>query len=184
MKKHETVNTIPEESIMSRIYIVRGQKVMMDRDLAALYGLETRVLKQSVKRNSDRFPDDFMFEMTLVEFLQWRSQFVTSKSDIMGLRHAPFCFTEHGVAMLSCILKSRKAIEVNIRIIRVFTKMREMVLTHKDILLKLEQFEKQIEKNTEEIQVIFQALNQFLNPSQEPRRRIGYKRMSEEPGEL
>lgn len=105
---------------------------------------------------------------------------MTSKSDQRGLRHAPFCFTEQGVTMLSCILSSKKAIETNIRIIRVFAKMREMLLTHKDILLKIAEFEKQLEKNTEEIQIIFQALNQFLNPQPEPRRQIGYRRKSQE----
>jgi hypothetical protein len=98
----------------------------------------------------------------------------------MGLRYAPFCFTEQGVTMLSCILNSKKAIETNIRIIRVFTKMREMLMTHKDILLKLEQFEKQMSQNSSDIQLIFKALREFLNTRQEPRRQIGYKRNSEQ----
>ena len=109
----------------------------------------------------------------------WRSQFVTSNSERMGLRYAPFCFTEQGVTMLSCVLNSTQAIETNIRIIRVFTKMREMMLTHKDILLKLEQFEKQIVINSDDIQLIFKALKRFLKQPQEPRRQIGYKRISE-----
>ena len=117
---------------------------MIDRDLAKLYGIGTKVLKQAVKRQIERFPEDFMFEMTDDEFQNWRSQFVTSNRDRMGLRYPPYCFTEQGVTMLSCILNSKKAIETNIRIIRVFTKMREMLLTHKDILLKLEKFEQQI----------------------------------------
>jgi phage regulator Rha-like protein len=98
----------------------------------------------------------------------------------MGLRYQPFCFTEQGVTMLSCVLTSKKAIEMNIRIIRVFTKMREMLMTHKDILLKIAQFEQQLEKNREDIQLIFKALRQFLNPPQPPRKQIGYKRKSEE----
>ena len=183
MKNQSSLPAIPEETIMSKIYVIRGQKVMMDRDLANLYGIETKVLKQAVKRNIDRFPDDFMFEMTGEEFQNWRSQIVTSNSERMGLRYTPFCFTEQGVTMLSCILNSKKAIETNIRIIRVFTKMREMLLAHKDILLKMELFEKQLGKNSEEIQVIFKALRQFMNPSQEPRRQIGYKRKSEELGD-
>ncbi len=117
---------------------------MIDRDLAKLYGIGTKVLKQAVKRQIERFPEDFMFEMTDDEFQNWRSQFVTSNRDRMGLRYPPYCFTEQGVTMLSCILNSKKAIETNIRIIRVFTKMREMLMTHKDILLKLEKFEQQI----------------------------------------
>ena len=117
---------------------------MIDRDLAKLYGIGTKVLKQAVKRQIERFPEDFMFEMTDDEFQNWRSQFVTSNRDRMGLRYPPYCFTEQGVTMLSCILNSKKAIETNIRIIRVFTNMREMLMTHKDILLKLEKFEQQI----------------------------------------
>ena len=171
---------IPDEAIVSRIYLIRGQKVMLDRDLGELFGVATKALKQAVKRNIKRFPIDFMFELTNEEFQNWRSQIVTSKSDIMGLRYPPFCFTEQGVTMLSCILNSQRAIETNIRIIRVFSKMREMLLTHKDILIKLEQFEKQVVKNSEDIQLIFEALNQLLNPVQEPRKRIGFKRKNEQ----
>ena len=105
---------------------------------------------------------------------------MTSKSDIMGLRYPPFCFTEQGVTMLSCILNSQRAINTNIRIIRVFSKMREMLLTHKDILLKLEQFEKQVGKNSEDIQLIFETLKQLLSPPQEPGKRIGFKRSNEQ----
>jgi hypothetical protein len=180
MKKQEAGIFIPEETIISKIFLIRNQKVMLDRDLAGLYGVETKRLKESVRRNIERFPEDFMFELTEDEFHVWRTQFATSKHDLTGLRYAPFCFTEQGVTMLSCVLKSNKAIEVNIRIIRVFTKMRETMITHKDILLKIAEFEKQLEKNTEEIQLIFQALNQFLNPQQEPRRPIGYRRTLEE----
>ena len=122
MKKPVFLSTIPEETFISKIYVIRGQKVMIDRDLATLYGLKTKVLKQSVKRNIDRFPEDFMFGMSNTEFQNWRSQFVTSNSERMGLRYAPFCFTEQGVTMLSCVLNSKQAIETNIRIIRVFTK--------------------------------------------------------------
>ena len=172
--------TIPDEVIVSKIYLIRDQKVMVDRDLGELFGLETKVLKQAVKRNIKRFPIDFMFELTYEEFQNWRSQFVTSKSDIMGLRYPPFCFTEQGVTMLSCILNSQRAIDTNIRIIRVFSKMREMLLSHKDILTKLEQFEKQIVKNSEDIQLIFDALKQLLSPPQEPRKRIGFKRSNEQ----
>ncbi len=179
MENKENIPGIPEETIISKIYQIRGQKVMIDRDLAELYNIGTKVLKQAVKRQIERFPEDFMFEMTDDEFQNWRSQFVTSNQDRMGLRYAPYCFTEQGVTMLSCILNSKKAIETNIRIIRVFTKMREMLMTHKDILLKLEKFEQQIGRNTDNIQVIFKALKQFLNQPVEPRRQIGYKRNSE-----
>jgi hypothetical protein len=112
---------VPDERIMDNIYLIRDQKVMLDRDLAVLYGVETKVLKQAVKRNIARFPEDFVFEMTKVEFEIWRSQFVTSNSEKMGLRYAPFCFSEQGVTMLSCVLNSKRAIEVNIQIMRIFT---------------------------------------------------------------
>ena len=107
---------IPDERIMDKIYLIRDQKVMLDRDLAELYGLETKVLKQQVRRNLSRFPEDFMFELTNEEWENWRSQFVTSNSDRMGLRYSPMVFTEHGVLMLSSVLNSKIAIGVNIQI--------------------------------------------------------------------
>ena len=169
------LSVIPDEAIISKIYLIRGQKVMLDRDLAELYGVETKRLKEAVRRNIGRFQKDFMFEMDEKEFRNWRSQFASSNSDTMGLRHAPFCFTEQGVTMLSCILNSKKAIEVNIRIIRVFTRMKEMLLTHKDILFKLEKLEKQVNQNNKDVQMIFEVLKQLLDPPQVPRKQIGYK---------
>jgi len=180
MRKQKYLPSLPDEIIISKIYLIREQKIMIDRDLAELYGVATKVLKQAVRRNIERFPEDFMFEMSDEEFRNWRSQIVTSNSDSMGLRYAPFCFTEQGLTMLSCVLNSKKAVDTNIRIIRVFTKMREMLLTHKDILLKLEKFEKQLVHNSEDIHLIFQALKQLINPPQVPRRQIGYKRSSEQ----
>ena len=108
---------------MSKIYLIRGQKVMLDRDLAELYDVDTRRLKEAVRRNIDRFPSDFMFEMTSEELENWRSQFATSNSEKMGLRRPPFCFTEQGVAMLSSVLRSRRAVEVNIEIMRAFVQI-------------------------------------------------------------
>ncbi len=176
MAKRIKVVSVADEAIMNKIYLVREQKVMLDRDLAVLYAVETKVLKQAVRRNINRFPKDFMFEMSEKEFEYWRSQFVTSnEGDRMGLRYAPFCFTEQGVTMLSCILSSDRAIQVNIQVIRIFTKLREMVLTNKDILLKLEQLEKKVTGQNADIQIIFGALKKLLNPPQEPRRRIGFK---------
>jgi len=172
--------TLPDEVIASKIFVVRKQKVMIDRDLAALYGVETRALKQAVRRNADRFPDDFMFEMTSKEFKVWRKENITSTDDMMGLRHAPFCFTEQGVTMLSCVLSSKKAIEVNIRIIRIFTRMREMLFTHKDILLKLEKLEKHVMQHDEDVQVIFDYMRELLEPEAGPMRKIGFKRTGED----
>ena len=166
---------------MNKIFLIRSQKVMIDRDLAELYGVETKVLKQAVRRNMERFPEDFMFVMNKKEFTTWRSQIVTSnQGDRMGLRHAPFCFTEQGATMLSCILNSQRAITVNIQIIRIFTKLREMIVTHKDILLKLEQLEKKVTAHDEDMQAIFTALKQLLNPPTEPRPRVGYRRSNDE----
>ncbi len=171
---------IPDEVVISKIYLIRGQKVMIDRDLAELYGVETRVLKQAVRRNIERFPEDFMFEMNKEEFDQWREENITASEDKQGLRYAPFCFTEQGVTMLSCVLNSKRAIEVNIQVIRIFTRLREMVLTHKDILLKLEQLERKVVQQDGDIKLIFRYLKELLNPKTEPMRRIGYKRKDEE----
>jgi phage regulator Rha-like protein len=187
MAETAKVMKVPDEVIVNKIYLVRGQKVMMDRDLAELYGVETKRLKEAVRRNATRFPPDFLFEMDKKEFEDWRTQNASSKKDKKGLRYAPFCFTEQGVTMLSCVLNSERAIAVNIRIIRVFTKMREMLLSHKDILIKLEQIEKKllqhdvgINKQGEDVLLIFQALKQLLNPPQVPRPRIGFRRKEEQ----
>jgi phage regulator Rha-like protein len=151
-----------------------------------MYEVETSQLKRQVKRNPDRFPKDFMFEMTKVELENWRSQFGISNQDKMGLRYPPFCFTEQGVAMLSSVLNSKTAIEVNIQIIRIFTRIREALLTNKELLLKMEQLEKKVlehgqkaSKHEEEIQLIFNALKQLLNPPQEPREPIGFNTKKE-----
>lgn len=167
---------VMEQKILNRIYVVRGEKIMLDRDLAELYGVETRVLKQAVKRNKERFPKDFMFEMTSKEIEGMVSQnVIPSKSYFGGAK--PFCFTEQGVTMLSCILNSKIAIEVNIRIIRVFTKLREYALTHKEILLQLSKLEKEVKSNSQDIENIFTVLKELIekhsNPS--PRNKIGYK---------
>jgi hypothetical protein len=166
---------VSDETVMSKIYMIRGQKVMIDKDLAELYGVETRVLKQAVRRNIERFPQDFMFEMTTKELENWRSQFVISNLEKMGLRHPPFCFTEQGVAMLSSVLNSEMAIRMHIQIIRAFTRMRELMSTNKDILLKLQEIEKRLTGHDSDIALIFEYLKQLLNPSQPPRPRIGFK---------
>ena len=172
-----------DDIIISRILTIRRTKVMIDRDLAELYGVKTKVLKQAVKRNINRFPDDFMFEMNDIEFKNWRSQIVTSNSDKMGLRHKPFCFTEQGVTMLSCVLYSKQAIEVNIRIIRVFVKMRELAINHKDILLKLDELEQKVSSHDEQIILIFEYLKKLISPETKIRKRVGYK-ISGIPDEL
>jgi len=171
---------IPDEAIIGKIYLIRGMKVMLDRDLAELYGVETKYLKRQVKRNIIRFPEDFMFELTEQEFKEWRSHFVTSNEDKMGLRYAPFAFTEDGVAQLSTVLSSERAIKVNIQIIRLFSKMRRIMLTQKDILHKLEELERNDIEHDKKIELIFEYLNQFEKAKhqeleQKNRPKIGFK---------
>ncbi|WP_255154722.1 ORF6N domain-containing protein [Ferruginibacter sp. HRS2-29] len=148
---------------------------MIDRDLAILYEVETKRLKEAVRRNSTRFPKDFMFEMNKKEFENWRTQFASSNEDKVGLRHPPFCFTEQGVTMLSCILNSERSIQVNIQIIRLFARMKEMLIAHKDILLQLQKIETRLTAHDDDIKLIFVYLKQLINPPPEPRRRIGFK---------
>ena len=169
--------TIPDEIITSKIFLIRDQKVMVDRDLAELYGVETKYLKRQVKRNTDRFPEDFMFELTKEEFANWRSQFVTSNSsNKMGLRYAPYVFTEQGVAMLSSVLNSPKAIAVNIKIIRVFTKIREMLFNNKDLLLRMEKIERKLSSQNKNIELVFQYLDELIEKKEKPVTKIGYKK--------
>ncbi|MDF1576793.1 MAG: ORF6N domain-containing protein, partial [Bacteroidales bacterium] len=136
MANSDNNTMIPDEVIMKKIYLLRGSKVMMDRDLAELYEIETKQLKRAVRRNINRFPEDFMFELSLEEFNDLRSQFGTSSWG--GPRYIPMAFTEHGVIMLASVLNSERAIQVNIQIVRVFTKMREILNSHNELLLKLE----------------------------------------------
>ncbi len=159
------------EEIAGKIYLIRGTKVMLDRDLATLYGVETKVLKQAVRRNIKRFPPDFMFELTKEELKNWRSQFVTSNSIRMGLRHLPMVFTEQGVAMLSSVLKSDRAVEVNIQIMRVFVKLRQIFLDNKDIRKELEEL-KQI--TDQRFQIVFETLDQLLSVEDRPKKKIGF----------
>jgi hypothetical protein len=150
---------IPVKKIVSRIYEMRDTKVMLDRDLAELYGVETRVLNQSVKRNADRFPEDFMFQLTKKELDDWRSQFVTPDSpDVMGLRRRPYAFTEHGVLMLSNILKSERAAKASIQIIRVFIRMRQMLQADRALAQKVSRMER---RQDEEGKAIWQAIRRI-----------------------
>lgn len=171
---------VPEEIIIHKIYLIRGQKVMLDRDLAELYNVTTGNLNKSVKRNIKRFPEDFMFQLSREEYDNLIFQNGISSRPVEtqvwgGVRKMPYAFTEQGVAMLSGVLNSDRAIEMNIHIIRIFIKLREMLLSHKDILLKLEQLERQVTQHSDEIQAIFRALKQLINPPSPPRKQIGYK---------
>jgi phage regulator Rha-like protein len=162
---------VAEEAVMSKI---RQHKVMLDRDLAELYDVKPIRLREQVKRNIERFPKNFMFQLTAKEVETMVSQnAIPSKQHLGG--YLPYVFTEHGVLMLANVLKSERAIEVSLRLIEIFVKMREMLSAHKEILLKLEKLEKKAIAHDADIQMIFEALKQLLNPPQEPRQRIGFK---------
>jgi hypothetical protein len=164
---------IPAERIEKAILLVRGQKVMLDRDLAVLYGVETRALNQAVKRNRDRFPDDFMFELTRDE-IRNISQSVICSSTMKHAKNA-YAFTEQGVAMLSSVLHSKRAVEVNIEIMRVFVRLREMMATHKELAFKLIELEERLEGHDEQIQSIFEAIRQLMTPPEPARKKIGFE---------
>jgi hypothetical protein len=157
---------ITDDILLDRIYFIRDQKVMLDRDLAELYGVETRILNQAVRRNIKRFPEDFMFQLTALEFQNWISQNVIPKNIKMGLRIRPLVFTEQGVAMLSSILNSERAIQVN---------MRSLLHNHKDLLLKIEKIENKVSSQDEHIKVLFDYLKKFLQDEAKPRRQVGFK---------
>ena len=167
------VASVSEETIVEKIYIIGGQKVMLDRDLAEMYGVEVKRLNQAVKRNLVRFPQDFMFQLTQGEFQNLKSQIVTSSWG--GARKPPYAFTEQGVAMLSSVLNSETAIQVNIQIIRLFTKMKHMILDNKDLWMKIEKIEQHLLKNDEEIKTIFAYLKKLLIQENKPRNPIGFK---------
>jgi hypothetical protein len=175
MGKKELKSTPLDQKILNLIFVVRREKIMVDQDLAEMYGVETKQLKRQVRRNMDRFPKDFMFKLTRKEFENLRSQIGTSRWG--GTRYLPMVFTEQGVAMLSSILNSKIAIEVNIRIIRVFTKLREYAVTHKEILLQLAKLEKEVKGNSKDIENIFIVLKQFIEKQNKPatRNKIGFR---------
>ncbi len=168
------MNLLPQVLIERKILLIRGRRIMLDRDLAELYGVETRVLNQAVKRNLNRFPDDFMFQLTHAEMEYWKSQIVISNKDKMGLRKAPYAFTENGVAMLSSVLSSERAVEVNIQIMRTFTRLREMLLTHKDLQRKIEDMEK---KYDHQFKIVFDAIKQLIaQPATNKKVITGFRR--------
>jgi hypothetical protein len=153
---------MPLEEIQNKIYFIRGKKVMLDRDLAGLYAVETKVLNQAVKRNIIRFPDDFMFQLTKRETENWRSQFVTSNREKMGIRRKPYAFTEQGVAMLSSVLMSNRAILVNIQIMRTFVKMKEIIAENVEIMKRLNKIEVKLMKYDQDIIRIFEVIKQIM----------------------
>jgi len=167
---------LSEETISNTIYYIRNQKVMLDRDLASLYGIETKVLNQAVKRNISRFPEDFMFQLTETEFQNLKSQIVTSSWG--GTRKLPSVFTEHGVLMLSSVLNSEKAIQTNIQIMRIFSKVRQMLLDTTEMKLDIVQIQKKLENQGKNIELVFSYLDELTEKKEEqkPRTKIGYKK--------
>lgn len=165
---------IPDEVVMNKIYLIRNHKVMLDRDLAELYGVKAIRLREQVKRNQERFPENFMFQLNEKEVENMVSQnAIPSKQQLGGF--LPYAFTEHGVLMLANVLKSKQALDVSIRVIEIFVKMREMLSANKDILLQMQKVEIKLTAHDADIRLIFEALKQLLNPPQQPRKRIGFK---------
>lgn len=175
MAKKEITPIVPDELVMNKIYFIRGYKVMLDSDLAELYEVETRALNQAVSRNEERFPLDFMFELSEKEWENLKSQSVTSSWG--GRRKLPSVFTEHGVLMLSSVLNSKKAIRVNIQIMRVFTRIRQMLTENTELRLAIEKLEKKTDNNSKNIEVVFQYFEELLEKKEnpKPRKLIGYK---------
>ncbi len=166
-------NVISVELVASRILFIRGKRVILDKDLAVLYGVPVKVLNQAVKRNLKRFPRDFMYQLTKQEVINLKSQIVTSSWG--GVRKLPRVFTQEGVAMLSGVLNSNNAIFVNIQIMRAFVKLRELLINHKDLAIKLEALEKKYIDHDEKIKYIFEAITKLLEPpAKEPKRKIGF----------
>jgi phage regulator Rha-like protein len=165
---------VPDEAVISKIYFIREQKVMIDRDLAELYGVKSIRLREQVKRNQIRFPENFMFQLTEQEVENMVSQnAIPSRQSLGG--SLPYAFTEHGVLMLSNVLKSEKAVQMSIRIIELFVKLREMLVLHKDVQLLMKQVEKKLVKQDEKIELLFSYLSKFAEKDDQPRKRIGFK---------
>lgn len=172
-KKPESTSIIPQDTIEGKILFLRGKRVMLDRDLAVLYGVETKAVNQAVKRNIKRFPDDFMFQLDKME----TRELVTNCDRFTSMKHSsvnPYAFTEQGVAMLSSVLNSERAIMVNIQIMRVFVHLKEIISTHSDLKRKVDILEKKYEKHDQEIKIVFDAIRQLLEPPQKPKKRIGF----------
>jgi len=173
MAKMSSRAVIPLERIEQKIFLVRNQKVMLSTHLAVLYNVEVRALVQAVKRNLDRFPKDFMFQLSRTEFENLKSQIVISSWG--GARRSqPYAFTEQGVAMLSTVLKSKKAVKVNIQIMRAFVKLREIISTHKELAQKLKELELKIDSHDQQIQTIFEVINRLIEPPEKTKRKIGF----------
>ncbi len=166
---------IPIELIESKIYYIRNQKVMLDSDLAKLYEVDTKRLNESVKRNIDRFPENFMFQLTDEEHEVLRSQIATSKEGKGGRRYNPYAFTEYGIVMLSSVLNSKRAVAVNIQVVDTFVRLRKALAIHEELASKIETLEARYDEHDEQIQLVFQAIKQLIEAPEKPQKQIGFK---------
>jgi hypothetical protein len=169
-------NIVSQEQIENAVVVLRGEKVLLDTDLAKFYGVATKVLNQAVSRNRDRFPADFMFQLTKGELDNWRSQFVTSNpKSKMGLRRPPYAFTEQGVAMLSSVLRSQRAVQVNIEIMRAFVRLRRILAVNAELARRLDEVEKHLGRHDEQFVHVIRAIRELMTqPPAPPRRKIGF----------
>ena len=165
---------VPMEVVKSRIFLIRGQKVLLDNDLAELYGVETKRLNEQVRRNLSRFPADFMFQLSDQEVAGLRSQIATSSASHGGRRYRPYVFTEQGIAMLSSVLNSERAVQVNIAIMRAFVQMRELAVSNRALARKLDELEKKHAEHDNQIKVVFDAIRQLMTPAEREGRKIGF----------
>ena len=182
MKEEKPI--IPDEVVMSKIFTLRGQRVMLDRDLAEMYDVKGFRMREQVKRNQDRFPENFMFQLTEEEVELMVSQNAIPSKQVLG-GSLPYAFTEHGVLMLANVLRSGRAVQMSIKIIEVFVKMREMLLAHRDLIMKIEKIERNVEGQGDEIKVLFQYLKKLMEEKeqqdeQQSRKRIGFKENKED----
>jgi phage regulator Rha-like protein len=162
-----------QQVIEEKIFVIRGQKVMIDRDLAELYQVETKYLNRQVKSNIERFPKEFMFQLTIEE----KNELVQNLHRFKSLKHStymPYAFTEHGVAMLASVLRSERAVAISIYIVKTFIKLREILTTHKELAMKIDMLEEKLSKHDIDIMKIFQAIRQLMAPTEPPKRRIGF----------
>lgn len=173
MKHKNEISALADETVVNNIYEIRGQKVMLDSDLAALYGVPTKRINEQVNRNADRFPDDFMFQLSEKEWQNLKSQFATSSWG--GRRKLPYAFTEHGVLMLSSVLNSPQAIQVNIQIVRIFTRLRKLLDSHNELKLEIADIKQHLHNHDKNIELVFTYLDELVQKKAQPRKRIGYK---------
>ena len=173
MPEKPTLSIISDHIVVNKIYEIRNQKVMLDSDLAELYGVETRILNQAIKRNIERFPEDFMFQLTETEWQNLTSQFVISSWG--GRRTPPNVFTEHGVLMLSSVLNSSQAIQVNIQVVRIFARLRQIFASQNELKIEIEDIKQKLNSQDKNIELVFSYLDELSEKKSQPRKRIGFK---------